>query len=182
MKKAICLLVLAFSLQSINAQIQAGGFMVGGKVGFSSESNSEDEDYKLTSFKFKPEFGYFFIDKLAGGIRGSIETGKYYDESYTDLLIGPFVRYYFLQAAMRTNIFLDGSYKFGSQKSGGGDSFGTSQFGIGGGVDFFISRCFAIEMMLRYSSFKYSDFDDRYNTIAFLVGFQLFLNGSKGSK
>lgn len=156
--------------------------MVGGKLGFSSESNSEDDDYKLTSFRFKPEFGYFFIDKLAGGIRGSIETGKDGDNSYTDLLIGPFVRYYFLQAAMRTNVFVDGSYKFGSQKFGPGDSYGISQFGIGGGVDFFIARCFAIEMMLRYSSFKYNDFDDRYNTISFLVGFQLFLNGSKGAK
>ncbi|HEY6503791.1 MAG TPA: hypothetical protein VIZ28_07455 [Chitinophagaceae bacterium] len=179
MRKIILLAVLVMSSRLLFAQVEKGNLLIGGKIGFSSESNSEDDDYKLSRFVFKPNVGYFFMNKLAAGIRGSIESGKYYDDSYSDVLIGPFVRYYLLAAAMKTNILIDACYKFGSEKDGTSDSYGKNQFAISAGPAFFISRCFAIEMLLQYSTLKYSDFSDKYNKIAFVIGFQLFLAAKK---
>ena len=93
-----------------------GNFMVGGNASFqTSKGEDAPDDSRITTVEFNPNIGYFFIDNLAGGLRLSLSSYKEKedDEGFTSLLAAPFVRYYFLPAAQKVNLFADASFGVG---------------------------------------------------------------------
>ena len=181
MRKIILVAVLAVATQILSAQITKGTWLLGGSTSFTSSKFSEPPEFKTTSFSFDPNVGYFFIDQFAGGVRGSISTSKdESDDKSTDILIGPFVRYYFLPTGKKTNVFLDGNFMFGSRKDDPNVGPTTTQnitmFGFMAGPAIFLSDNVALEFALGYNSLKFKDIDGRWNSFGVNVGFQIHLN------
>jgi hypothetical protein len=182
MKKVLLAAFLLVSSNAIFAQINQGQWMVGGNINFTSSKFGDDDDSKVTSFNISPNAGYFIIDKLAAGLRlgftrTKVETA---DDATTDFSLAPFVRYYFLDAAKKVNVFADGSYGFG--KAGGDDKEGYNFFQFMAGPAIFLTPNTALELALFYRSEGgdlYGD-DDRLNHFGVNIGFQIHLGGGTG--
>lgn len=178
MKKVLFAAFMTIAVQGVFAQVNKGQWLVGGQAGFASLKHGEG---KATAFTFSPNGGYFFIDKLAGGLRAEIESVKPKGgDAATDLLVAPFLRYYFLPAADKVNVFADASYGFGSVKEGG-ESASQNGFAISAGPAIFLSPNTALEFALQYRSMGGDAYgDERENAFGFKIGFQIHLGG--GSK
>lgn len=177
MKKVLFAALMTIAVQGVFAQVNKGQWLVGGNVGFSTEKQGDADANKETTFNFNPNAGYFVIDKLAAGLRVNFYSNKAKDDdkAYSNLLIGPFARYYFLPATQNVNIFADAGYAFGS--AGTDDKNSQSAFSIAAGPAVFLSPNTALEFTLAYQSFKYKDVDDRRNVFGVNVGFQIHLGG-----
>lgn len=97
-------------------QISKGHFLLGGNLRFESVKanyypNSESQS---TNFFLSPNVGYFFFNKLAGGLRVDFSSYKsnssQVESKQTTTGISPFLRYYFLPTASKINAFLDAGY------------------------------------------------------------------------
>ena len=168
----------AFSQGNINK----GDWMLGGDAGFTSQKQG---DYKTTSFNLAPDAGYFFIDNFAGGLRVSLasskETYNSEDIKNNSYSLAPFVRYYFLPASQKVNLFADASFGFGQNKytSGGTDSkTNFTNLGIKAGPAIFLTPATALEIALGYNSTKVKNISDRENQFGVSVGFQIHLPGT----
>lgn len=179
MKKVLFAALMTIAVQGVFAQVNKGQWLVGGNVGFNSEKWGDADENKVTTLTFSPNAGYFFIDKLAGGLRVSFtsEKAKSDDKAYSTLLIAPFARYYFLPAAQKVNIFADASYGFGS--AGSEEKSSVSGFTIAAGPAVFLTPNTALEFTLGYQSLKIEDVDDRRNSFGVNVGFQIHLGAGK---
>ncbi|MBO9563335.1 MAG: porin family protein [Niastella sp.] len=175
MKKVLFAALMTIAVQGVFAQVNKGQWLVGGNVSFES---TKQGDAKSTSFTFSPKGGYFFADKFAGGLRVDFESTKPKGaDAATDLLIAPFVRYYFLPAADKVNIFADGSYGFGSSKRLG-NSESLNAFAFSAGPAIFLSPNTALEFALQYRSLGGDAIgDDRANNFGVNIGFQIHLGG-----
>ena len=178
MKKVLFAAFLLVSSNAIFAQINQGQFLVGGNAGFNAYKRG---DAKVTSFHVSPNVGYFFIDKLAGGLRLNLSSDKAKgaEDAYTAFGIAPFARYYFLDAAQKVNVFADASYGF--DKEGGDDKESGNQYTISAGPAIFLSPNTALEFALYYNS-KGGDLyeniaGDRENNFGLSIGFQIHLGG-----
>ena len=185
MKKVMFVALFAIGASASFAQsnIKKGDWMLGGSVGFSSAKyDNAESSYK--EFNLSPDAGYFFIKQLAGGVRLNLTSSSYEDvttEKNTQVMISPFVRYYFLPSTQKLNIFADASYGFGNVKSTGA---ATSEYKISGfagkaGVAYFITPATALEFSLGYNSSKEEGASERYNTIMTGLGLQIHLPGKK---
>ncbi len=177
MKNRLLILVLiaAFS-QTSTAQIDKGYLLAGGNIHFSSEKDSES---KVTNFHFSPAIGYFFADKFAGGIRTSFSSMKMEDvDAVTDLLIGPFVRYYLLPKENKVNLLTDADFQFGSAKLGD-NTLSQNVFSVSAGPVVFLNKHTGMEFKLGFSSSKLEDFTDRTNAFNLLIGLQVHLGNGK---
>lgn len=180
--KNIFLALFLFCIYSVsNAQITQGNILAGGAVSFTSQKYS-GAGGSTNVLHIMPDAGYFFADKIAGGIRASFTDYSDAVDSYRDLLIGPFARYYFLPVAQKTNIFLEGSFAAGIQKYDGFDAESKSQFGFSAGPAFFLNPHVAVEATLNWSSLKYKDDNGRFNTFGLAIGFQVHLHCKKQKK
>ena len=186
MKKLVFIFagILLSSAMFAQGNINKGNIMLGGMAGFESKKAS-DGDESLSTITFSPNVGYFFMNQFAGGLRVNYTSLKYSeDEDATSQFdLAPFVRYYFLPPAKKTNFFLDASYGFGSV-SEGGESASYNTFSFMGGPSIFLTPSAALEFGIGYSSMGGEEVfgdDSRLNTFAIKVGFQIHLGGS-GSK
>ena len=182
-------LLLAVTLTA-KAQISQGVMLVGGSLGFQTvkekyESGSVSVDAGSgTGFSLAPQFGYFFIDNLAGGVvldfaSSSFEPDGGEKQTSTDITFGPFARYYF------GNIYAHAQIGFGSSKfdfGGGSESkYSLSQWGIGAGYAAFLNSSVAIEPMIMYQSHTETDKDsdpeikDKFSGIGIRIAFQIYL-------
>jgi Outer membrane protein beta-barrel domain len=179
MKKIFMVAVATILIQAGFAQVNKGQWLVGGNAGFSSSKLGE---FKSTSIEFSPDAGYFFIDNFAGGLRFNVQSVKQeigsVDEKASSTMIAPFVRYYFLPAAQKVNVFADASYGFGSMKGDEGPSVSISGYSVMAGPAIFLSPNTALEITVGYNSTKMEEADDRENTFRFGVGFQIHLGKS----
>jgi hypothetical protein len=180
MKKVFVLLSMVLLIQTSFAQVNKGQWLVGGSTTFTSTSQG---DYSNTNFDFSPNVGYFFMNNFAGGLRlGFMSDKDKGDDATSSFNIAPFLRYYFLPAEKKVNVFGDASYGFGSYNSGGGEGdskMNSSNFSIAAGPAIFLTPHTALEFALSYNSMKFEDVADRYNTIGFNVGFQIHLGKAK---
>lgn len=184
MRKLILATLFVGSVSAAFSQgnIKKGDWMLGGDAGFTSQKQG---DYKTTSFNLAPDAGYFFIDNFAGGLKASISSSK---ETYnsTDVKnsgyeLAPFVRYYFLPASQKVNLFADASFGFGQNKytSGGVDTKSNfTNLGIKAGPAIFLTPATALELALGYNSTKVKDAEDRSNQFGVSVGFQIHIPGT----
>ncbi len=180
MKKIFMVAVATILIQTGFAQVNQGQWLVGGNASFSS---SKLGDFKTTTFEFAPNAGYFFINNFAGGLRVNVQSVKEeldggQDGKSSSTMVAPFVRYYFLPAAQKVNVFADASYGFGSMKSDGSSSRSISGFSVMAGPAIFLSPNTALEITLGYNSTKMENVDDRQNTLQFGAGFQIHLGKS----
>jgi hypothetical protein len=94
---------------------------------------------------------------------------------FTQYVISPFVRYYFLAPAQKVNVFADASYGFGSLNDGYNSSQSINQYSFAAGPVVFLSSNTALEFVLAYSSFGGENSISRSSSLGFNIGFQVHL-------
>lgn len=177
MKKIAWLSVLAMLVQgSLVAQIlDQGNFIIGSSIGFSTANSkvttngSTNEGLVARQINIAPSFGYFIMDNFAAGLGAdfTLNSVTQPNEDKTedsDLLFGPFARYYF---PIDDNVafFLVGNFGFGNAKDEqvvGEDKqkIQTNVFalGVGPGLTVYSKGGFGIEAIFKYN-FARSNFD-----------------------
>ena len=142
---------------------------------------------KLTEVNFATNIGYFPTDKLATGIRTSINSVKSRElntanSSTKDITftIGPFVRYYFLQTERQVNLLIDGSYQLGTYSTYAGKGISkTTTVSIG--TEIFFNSAVGFELLIGYMSRSKSiddnllGFTNKRTGLNLSVGFQFHL-------
>lgn len=182
------LLAISISFTSLS-QITRHNWLVGGNAKlFSDNSDYSSASYsytaKHTQIDISASVGYFFIDKLAFGLRPTFSSFK---GKITSLgggttntqrfWVGPFARYYFLQREKQFNLLTDISYQFGIIKSGQwkGD---LSSFNACAGPVIYFNNCIGIEFLLGYA-YNNEDVKNSSRTIhkglQTSIGFQIHL-------
>lgn len=165
--------------------LDKGNFMAGASIGFSSvNSNTESTttsgtvttDNSALQFSVTPRIGYFLIENLVIGIGMDYtlnQTSRPVDpgnpssrietETDSDLLFGPYSRYYFLTGEDKA-LFGEVSFGFGSSSDktniGTTQSTSTNVFAasIGPGFTIFSGDAIGIEALVKYN-FSQSSFD-----------------------
>lgn len=182
MKKIILSIAVMVAVNSASfAQTNKNNWLAGGSAGFSS---SKINDYTESVISISPDFGYFVIDDLALGAMVSFTSDKPKDgNAATNFMAAPFVRYYFVPLGANAKLFGQGSFGFGSTKSGeqGAEAADYTQWQLAAGPAVFLNPHTALEFTLSYGQLKYKDLD-KIGTIAFNVGFQIHLGGKAGAK
>ena len=184
-----------------------GRFMLGSAVGFATNTSKisyssqtpsgSNEEPQNTQWNVAPSIGYFLFDNFTLGIgldyTSSSETRQ--DQPKTkdsDLLFGPFARYYVPFGDMA--FFLQGNFGFGNSSdnlSVGGETrnINTNIFAVGAGPGFtiFSNEAIGIEALVKYN-YARSKFDidiagvktnttTKTNQIALSLGIQVYFSG-----
>lgn len=178
MKKIICPFIAILLFTVSHSQITKGNWLVGGSASFSKTDYKTDVSgqYKRTDLSISPSIGYFVADKLALGLSPSLVYGKAIlstnTGSSTVFKIGPFARYYFLQADRPFNLFAEGNYAYGVI-SGTGQKQHT--YSIEAGPVLYFNSSVGLEFMFGYSTTKFVGYSGRDNVLQFGIGFQIHL-------
>jgi hypothetical protein len=177
MKKSILLLLIAFIFcDSANCQITKGNWLVGGSGQFDKQHEDlQGLDIRGTSISAAPDIGYFIINKLGLGLNFTFSYNRIKVKDNigktTILGLGPFVRYYFLPADDRINIFSEAAYEYTTVFDGhykNGFYFST------GSVIFFNSSV-GLELAAKYSTLNSMISNATANTLFLTIGFQIHL-------
>ncbi len=167
--KQFSLIIIVFALSmSAYAQIDKDIWLVGGSGSFFSYN----EDYstptfnqtaKYTSIDIAASIGYFIFDKFVVGLRPNFSSykGKVISASVGSggstnsykVSIGPYVRYYFLNAEKQFNILADISYQFGINKYLGvlSEKGKLNTLTFMGGMEIFFNSTAGMEILLGYT-------------------------------
>ncbi|MCB9316598.1 MAG: outer membrane beta-barrel protein [Lewinellaceae bacterium] len=168
---------MLFALQ-IQAQnfTERGNFLVGTAIGFSSntstisQSTGKGDGPESFQWNIAPHVGYFLFENFAIGVgldyTFSREQQPNEDKNDdTDLLFGPFGRYYIPFGGDKA-VFLEGNFGFGTSSddliiNGEPQSISTDiiAFGAGPGFTIFSNDAIGIETL-----FKYNYARSRFNT------------------
>ncbi len=116
--------------------------------------------YKYTDFTFKPEGGYFVMDKLVAGLSLDLYlSSQKYDDGDKDkdnkIIVGPFVRYYILNLKSLWP-YAEGRVGFGSEKwtnNYGSNSTSKATFftaKVGVGATYFVADNVGLDLFLGY--------------------------------
>lgn len=162
---------------SQNPNIQNGNMLFDFYGNFESSKYKDIDNTKVTRFRFNPEIGYFFTDKLAGGLRINYSSYKHEldNDAYTSLFIAPFARYYFFPVTNKVNLYADVSYGFGSEGDDNKESF--NYFGVMAGPSIFMNQHTALEGTFNYRTYGGDAFGDyRYNSFGFSTRFQTHMD------
>lgn len=162
MKHILLLFISGAYLTSASGQLNKKIWLIGG----TGSVYSYNEDYtapsvnvtaKYTSIDLSASVGYFFIDRLSGGLRPYFSSfkgessGGGSTNSYR-LAVGPFTRYYFLKAEKQFNILADVSYLLGLNKDLGAlnekGKFNT--LSIMAGTEVFFNSTAGLEILIGY--------------------------------
>lgn len=193
MKKLFLLLTLTTAYSMAQCQLDKGVWLAGG----SGDLYSYNEEYTAPSVNFTGKYrsldlsasiGYFFANKLTGGLRPylSIYRGKSSEGgSANDLKVagGPFLRYYFLKEDKQFNLLADISYQFGINEARNGDNpkGKFNIFSIMAGIEAFFNSSIGLELLIGYKN-QLATFDNSpsaYSSnrkgIQTSIGFQLHL-------
>lgn len=196
MKKSIQLLniLLLFSIVA-KSQITKGNWMIGGNASFSfSGSDYGTYNTRVNGISLSPNVGYFFIDKLAGGLR----LGYYRNNSKfknvpglpsvnfnktTVYTFGPYIRYYFLPEEKSYNILVEGSYQFGTTKTetevSSNPAISTNNFSIAAGPVIYFNSSVGIEFLLNYSTTNTNNSITKSYKLGIGIGLQIHLQKDK---
>ena len=156
MKKQILIGFLVFPVMMF-AQIRKDQWLIGGNGIF---TYSKSKELTFSSLQVSPAAGYFFIDKLAAGIRGSFTsdtynwgTDKFRNSTIT---IAPFLRYYFLPLEQKVNLLADASFGYSWSKNKHFDPPGSFNYSFYNtafmmGPAFFLNEHTALEVTIGYN-------------------------------
>lgn len=205
--KKITLLSLLFLLLQWSAfgqTLDKGNFMVGSTVGFSTAKSKvtsgprNDDGLSATQINVAPSIGYFILDNFAVGVGADFTLNSVTEPSQdktedSDVLFGPFARYYF-QTSDNVAFFLMGNFGFGNSTddqviNDEKQSIHTNiiAVGAGPGLTIYSKGGFAIEALLKYNYAK-SKFDTEIagvktsnttstNQFALSLGLQYYFGG-----
>ncbi|WP_019039447.1 outer membrane beta-barrel protein [Psychroflexus tropicus] len=178
MKHFLLLIALVASL-SLNAQITKNNWLVGGSAAFSYTENDNQSNSNNLRLSLSPNIGYFFLDKLALGPRPNYFLNRGNSDSGTSkserIILAPFVRYYFLEAEKKINVFAEGAYNLDIDVFGDGDN--PEDFEIKAGLAIFLNSSVALETSLSYiNSNSKNQFVGNHT---FLLGFGLQIHLEK---
>ena len=181
-KKQFLQLTLILLTWSSFAQIEKGYWMVGGSGSYRSTKYVNDNpalssDY--TILRLAPNIGYFFADKLAGGLNGTFYYNPYGGSAYNlGYGIGPFVRYYFRPSHKLINIFAQANYLYyvdsNTTSYAGTIKSNSSSYGFKAGPVIYFNDSVALELAFEYLR------DNINNTVkatdlGITIGFQIHL-------
>lgn len=195
-------LTLLFA-SSAEAQITGRGtFMIGGELGLSSSSSSvttngtgnapdQISNNNATQFNIAPSIGYFFVNNLAIGVGIDYSLNTSEDRLDSDLLFGPFVRYY-IPFGDDKALFFEADFGYGNTADRLEDDQGVTRqaltqvfaAGIGPGFTIFSNDAIGIEALAKYkfgsgtSSITQDGIESSSNSIThafdFSVGLQVY--------
>jgi hypothetical protein len=197
MKNLILLLALLL-FKNAYAQLDKGVWLVGGSGSFYSykedySTPTYNQTAKYTSIDLAASLGYFIADKFTAGLRPSFSSykGKVISASVGSggstnsyrLAIGPFARYYFLNADKPFNILADVSYQFGYLQQLGAlhEKGKNNTFSLMGGTEIFFNNTAGLEILLGYTQKVLSienspgAFKNNKNGFQVSIGFSLHL-------
>lgn len=174
---ALCMLICVLAA---TGQITKNNWMVGGTISYAStnyNSINYGDAHTAYNLEVKPNVGYFFIDKLSAGLKSSIGiTGdKSRSQSYTDFNIGPYVRYYLLNSEKYVNVITEAGYLYGFEKGSTPEKTQKNTFCFSAGPVLYFNNVVGMEVLLSYSTYKYSGFTGNNNTIMVGLGLQIHL-------
>lgn len=216
MKNSILFFLFFFLVSSqLSAQFtDRGNFLVGTTVGVSSANSkviqdmgsgrSEGRGPSSTQLSFAPKLGYFIIDNLAVGIGmdytfSQIDQPNEDETTDSDLLFGPFARYFIPFSDNGMALFLETTFGFGSSSdnqeiNGVPQSIETNIFalGVGPGLTIISDNGFGISATLKYN-YARSDFNTNFDNVMretitntnqfdFSIGFQYYFGGLAAAK
>ena len=201
----IALFAVAFGYSAQAQFTERGRFMLGSAVGFATNSSktsfetpgTADSEPKNTQWNVSPYIGYFLFNNFTLGIgldyTSSSETRAGEEKTKdSDLLFGPFARYYipFDDKA----IFLQANFGFGNSSDnltvgGANQNINTNilAFGVGPGFTIFSNDGIGLEALVKYN-YARSKFDldvagtkttttTNPNQIALSLGKQIYFAG-----
>jgi outer membrane protein len=184
MKKTLLTICALMLLNAAFAQFNQGRMLVGGSLGFSSTSNKANSggtitsDNKETILSVSPNFGYFVVDNVAVGgsltyISDTYKSTGGYSSTSSELLIGPFVRYY-----VAPGFFGQGAVAIGSES---GPTANLTKWSLGVGYAHFLNDHVAIEPLIYYGSLtgKNNGVTASTSGLYFSVGIQAYLGDRK---
>lgn len=169
MKELLLLPLLFLFFFYSQGQLIKNTWLVGGSGTF----YSYNEDYstptfnqmaKYTNIDISASIGYFIVDKFAAGLRPGFSSykGKVVSASVGSggstnsyrVAIGPFARYYFLQADKPFNILTDVSYQFGinNWQDGYPAKGKYNTLSLMAGTEFFFNSTAGLEILLGYKN------------------------------
>jgi hypothetical protein len=164
-----------------NSQITKGNWLVGGSGSYKSTSSKTiltgNKD-KYVYLEVAPNVGYFFADKIAGGIKTSFYYNPYEGAYNIGFGIGPFLKYYFLKPEKLVNVFVQANYLYyenNNYSEGiGADRFASNTYGLKAGPVIYFNESVALELGLEFNR------DNRNNTLIddtfqISIGFQIHL-------
>lgn len=212
MKKLNFLLLLTLLIlgHPLTAQFnEQGNFLIGTTIGLSSASstviqdtgNGKDEGQgpSSTQFSIAPKIGYFALDNLVLGL-GMDYTFSRIDQPNkdlvkdSDLLFGPFARYFIPLGTDDIALYFEATFGFGSSSdnqeiNGNPQSIKSNIFalGIGPGITIVSSKSIGISTSIKYN-YARSNFDTRIDNVTrqtisksnvfdFSIGFQYYFGG-----
>jgi len=193
MKTKTFILLIGSTLLTLMSfsQITKGNWMTGGNFSFKSTKSSDGQGYyfKTNTLAISPNIGYFFIDKLAVGIRPSFSTQKIkynptgvinnYTSKRNEYGIGPYVRYYILQPTNRINFFAETSFLHSIVKDmytiQNSETTSANTYSFAAGPVIYFNSSVGLELMVGYTNKQYvnSIFSDK--TFFANIGFQIHL-------
>lgn len=193
MRKLILFVFATTLFKFSSAQITRGNWLLGGNISF-SHSKPKEHTIGINStseLDAAVNTGYFFINKLAAGLRLSSQISKVKmsqpDGSKTNLVhrnvgFGPLLRYYMLAPEKKMNLFGDASllYNINSNNSVSVRSKSLSS-SLGAGAVVFLNQSIGLEGMLTYGHYADVDTESDYssNSLQFKVGLQVHLRKAK---
>jgi len=138
----------------INAKIKDGTVMLGGNLTGSYQKYNKkttNEKGDLITARFTTKSGYFFWPDIAVGLNASLEytsvnvDSTLYGKRSTDLLAGPFIRYYW-----NSGLFAEVNLNAGIRSVKGEVKSDIKSGAIGLGYAFFLSEQITIEPLLSF--------------------------------
>jgi hypothetical protein len=152
-----------------SAQIYKGQWIAGGNVSITTY-NSYMYPRNALAGTVIPDVGYFFADKLVGGLRFDVNwSSPNGSSSFASYGFSPFLRYYILPAENNVNFFANTSFGWQIASLGGG----FYQWTLSAGPAVFISSSISAELALQYATYssdRYTDYHPR--SFAINIGFQ----------
>lgn len=180
LKKLFLMTLLGLAWSSF-AQIEKGYWMVGGSGSYRSTEYVNDNptlssDY--TILRLAPNIGYFFADKLAGGLNGTFYYnpigGGAYNIGYG---IGPFARYYFRANQKLINVFVQANYLYyvdNNYSAGGRAQFNSNSYGLKAGPVIYFNDGVALELAFEYVRNNINN-TVKATDLGITIGFQIHL-------
>lgn len=184
MKKTILLLLICFAFKSSFAQLEKGNWLVGGSGSFSSEKyNYETSNSKTTNLNLSPTIGYFFANKLVGGLKPIYSYQIIADNSefsnnseINELGISAFLSYYLLKKTEPFNFFTQIDYGYLWQKYSSSNSEDSqNSYEITGGPVYFVNQSIGINLFLGYSIKNLRNVEYKEKRFFTGIGFQIHL-------
>jgi hypothetical protein len=180
------LVLISFIILSMtaNSQITKNNWLVGGNGRLAlQEQTLNSFDVKGLNINLSPNVGYFFIDKLAGGIRTRLAFDKVEFNGgvtkTTQTGIGPFFRYYFLEQLNRVNLFSETAYQYTHNSGNNVTSNSSNTFTFSVGPAIYFNSSVGIELTANYEIFSNKSTNTSAKTFFLALGFQIHLEKEK---